>query len=347
MFIASQIVGVFAFSFYLASYWQKDRRALLLLSIVECILFGIQYFLLGSITGAIINIVGILRSTSFIYKGKNKFMSGYAMPAIIHGLYFFNAVFTWSGWITIIPTVASFLKCHTMWQNNTKSIRRLGIPIQFLWLIYGIYLNSYVSIFFQIVLIISIAVAIVRLDILKGRKIKYNVKINVYLNALERMFKQNNKNYVYDIDAIKNPDYLKFVCLRKNKPVGYLAIYPQSDFMETQGFPKPEGISEFSAFVWHIIVRKGHERKGVGTTLLEEVKKIYTGYEIYSVLDARNNPSILFHNSQGFTKVSGFQKVYNNKIEKFDLMKIKENTKKATIQTEISDFNQQVNEFSI
>ena len=148
VFVASQIVGFFAFSFYIATYWQKNRKVLLLLSIVICVLFGIQYYLLGSITGLIINLIGILRSISFIYKGKNKFMSGYAIPLIVHSLYILNGVFTWGGWITIFPTVASILNCHTMWQNDTKTIRRLGLPILSMWLIYVIYLNSYVSTFF-------------------------------------------------------------------------------------------------------------------------------------------------------------------------------------------------------
>ena len=347
MFLASQIVGVFAFSLYLVSYWQKDRRTLLTLSVIECILFAIQYFLLGSMTGAIINLVGILRSSTFMYKDKNNFMKSYTMPSVIHLLYFLNAIFTWEGYITLIPTIASFMKCHTMWQNNTKTIRRNGIPIQILWLIYGIYLNSYVSIFFQIVLIISIAVAIVRLDVLRGRKIKYNVKINVYLNALEKMFKNNNQNFVYDKNAIKDPEYMKFVCLRGNKPVGYIALYPQSDFLETHGFPKPNNIGEFSVFIWHIIVRKGYERKGVATTLLNEIRKVYTGYEVYSVLDSRNNPSILFHNTQGFTKVFDFQAVYENKIEKFDLMQLKISLKNNVTQPEISNLEQKINEFPI
>lgn len=347
MFLASQIVGVFAFSLYLASYWQKDRRKLLTFSIIECVLFAVQYFLLGSMTGAVINLVGIVRSTSFMYKGKNKFLNSYIMPAIIHALYFLNAIFTWEGIITIVPTVASFLKCHTLWQNNTKTIRRNGIPIQIMWLIYGIYLNSYVSIFFQIVLIISIAVAIVRLDILKGRKIKYTVKINRYLGALENIFKHNNQNFVYDKAAIKNPDYMKFVCLKGNKPVGYIALYPYSDFLETKGFPRPESVGEFSAFIWHIIVRKGYERKGVATTLLSEVKKVYTGYEIYSVLDSRNNPSILFHNTQGFAKVSDFRAVYGDKIEKFDLMQLKQTAKQTSNELEISMHEQKINQLPI
>lgn len=347
MFIASQIVGVFAFSIYLASYWQKDRRTLLILSIIECVLFAIQYFLLGSLTGAIINLIGIIRSTSFIYKDKNNFMKKYFMPGIIHALYFLNAIFTWEGLITIVPTIASFMKCHTMWQNNTKTIRRNGIPIQTLWLIYGIYLNSYVSIIFQIILIISIAVAIIRLDVLKGRKTKYNVKINVYLNSLENIFKNNNQNFVYDKPAIKDEEYMKFVCLKGNKPVGYIALYPQSDFMETHGFPKPDNIGEFSAFIWHIIVRKGYERKGVATTLLNEIKKVYTGYEIYSVLDSRNNPSILFHTTQGFAKISDFQRVYNNKIEKFDLMKLKPSAKHTAPQPEISNLEGKVNQLPL
>ncbi|MGI5842315.1 MAG: GNAT family N-acetyltransferase [Christensenellales bacterium] len=326
MFLASQIVGAVAFIVYIASYWQKDRRKLLTLSIIECILFCVQYFLLGSITGAIINLVGIVRSSSFMYKDKNKFMSTLAMPMIINALYALNCALTWDGWITLVPTVASFIKCFNMWQNNSKSIRRYGIPIQILWLIYGIYLGSYVSIVSQIILIIAIAVAIVRLDIIKTSKANYKIRMNVNLNALEKIFKEYNQ-FIYDIATIKDPDYIKFVCMKGNKVVGYAAVYPYSNFMERQGFKKDTQYSDFSVFIWHIVVKKGYERKGIGTTLVKEIERIYQGYDIYSVLDSRNNPSILFHNSLGFVKKEDFEQVFNNKIEKFDIMQLKRQIK--------------------
>jgi L-amino acid N-acyltransferase YncA len=326
VFIASQIIGAIAFIVYLFSYWQKDRQKLLMLSIVECVFFAAQYFLLRSVTGGIINIIGIVRSAAFMRKDNNKFFSSYAMPAIMHLLYTLNCVFTWTGLITLIPTIASYLKCHSLWQNNSKIIRIYSIPIQFLWLFYGIYLGSYVSIVSQIILIISISIAIVRLDILKDQLSNYKVKINVYLNALENIFKNNNQNFVYDKSAIKNPNFIKFVCLKGNKPVGYIALYPQSDFMEMQGFPKYEAASEFSIFIWHIIVRKGYERKEVASTLLKEIEKVYNGYEIYSVFDARNNPSILFHSTKGFVKKFDFQRAYFRRVERFNLMQLKRTT---------------------
>lgn len=308
---------------YALSFWQKDRRKILLYEVIDCFLYAIHYFMIGATTGAFINIVGIARSSSFMLKDKNKFLSTYALPIIFLGIYIINAAISWEGWITIFPTIGSMILMLSIWQHNTKVIRRYGILVQALWLVYAVYVVSYVAIATQIILIISNIVAIIRLDILKIDPSAYKIKINTYLSALEKIYDSNNQNFVYDKQAIKNSEFIKFVCFKGNKPVGYMAVYPHSDFMEKQGFPKYEQASPFSIYIWHIIVRKGYQRKGIGTALLEEIKKVYTGYEIYSVLDSRNNHSIFFHNTKGFVKKLDFQRVYFGKLEKFDLMQLK------------------------
>lgn len=323
IFVFSQIIGLIAFIILAFSYWQKDRRKILLLEVAECLLYSVHYFMLGATTGGFLNIIGSVRSGSFIYKDKNKFMSTNALPIIFMFVYILNAALTWEGIITIFPTMGSMIFCIAIWQHNTKVIRRYGIIVQLLWLIYAISIGSYVAMLSQVILMGSTAFAVVKLDILKIKTPDYKIKINTYLNALEKIYDSNNQNFVYDKQAIKNPEYIKFVCFKGNKPVGYTAVYPHSDFMEKQGFPKYEQSSPFSVFIWHIVVRKGYERKGVATNMLEEIKKVYNGFEIYSVMDSRNNPSVLFHNTKGFTKKSDFQRVYFGKLEKFDLMQLK------------------------
>lgn len=322
VFIISQIIGLIAFGAYALSFWQKDRRKILLLEVMECFLHAIHYFMLGAMTGGFLNIIGMARSGSFIYKDKNKFMKTYTLPAIFLLVYVINAALTWQGFITILPTVGSMIICITIWQHNTKNIRRYGVIVQILWLIYGIYLGSYVVVASEIVLIISTIWAIVKLDI-KQKKPSYKIRMNAYLSALEKIYDSNNQNFVYDKKTIKNSDYIKFVCLKGNKPLGYIALYPHADFMEKQGFPKYEPISQFSVFIWHIVVRREYQRKGVATALLDEIKKVYEGYEIYSVMDSRNNPSVFFHSLNGFVKKSDFQRVFYGKLEKFDLMQLK------------------------
>lgn len=327
IFIISQILGFFGFVVYALSFWQKDRRKILLLEVGECLLYSIHYFLLGAMTGGYINIIGMARSGSFIYKDKNKFMSTNVLPTIFLILYVLNAILTWEGYITLFPTIGSMLLCVAIWQHNTKNIRKTGLIVQILWLIYSIFVGSYVVVVTEIILIISTIFAIIKLDILKNKGTEYKIMINKNINILQKIYDINNQNFVYDRDIIKSADYIKYVCFKGNKAIGYIAFYPHADFMQKQGFPKYERISPFSIFIWHIIVRKGYERKNIATILLNEIKKVYLGYEIYSVLDSRNNPSIYFHSINGFVKKFDFERVYFGKLEKFDLMQLKKQQK--------------------
>lgn len=331
MFVISQIIGLVAFGVHASSFWQKDRRRILLLEVFDCILYSIHYFMLGAWTGGFINIIGAVRSGSFIYKNKNKFMSTNALPVIFVFLYVLNAILTWQGPITLLPTLGSTIMMLTIWQHNTKLIRRNGIIVQLLWLSYAIFVGSWVVVGTEIILIISTVSAVVRLDILKNRQPKYKIVTNGYLGALEKIFDSNNNHFVYDKKVIKDPDYIKFVYAKGNKALGYLALYPKADFMQKQGFPTYSPVSPFSVFVWHIVVRKGFERQGIATALMQEVKKVYHGYEVYSVLDSRNNASIYFHNINGFVKKFDFMRVYFGKLEKFDLMQLKTTLKELPI----------------
>jgi GNAT superfamily N-acetyltransferase len=326
VFVISQIIGFLAFGLQALSLWQKDRRKILLLKIGDSLLYSVHYFLLGAWPGACINIIGAVRSWSFIYKNKNKFLSTYALPIIFLFAYVITAALTWQGPITILPTLGSIILMFSIWQNNTKIIRRYGLAVQVLWLAYAIFVGTWVVVFTETVLMISAITAIIRLDILKQAPEKYKIVINGYLGALEKIFDTNNQ-FLYDKKSIKNPDYIKFVYVKGNKPLGYIAVYPKDDFMQQQGFPPYEPVSPFSVFIWHIAVRKGHQRQGIATVLLNEIKKIYHGYEIYSVLDTRNNASILFHSTNGFVKKFDFMRVYFGKLQKFDLMQLKTTTK--------------------
>lgn len=337
VYIVAQILGLFGFVFYGLSFWQKNRKKVLMFDMIECTLYATHYFLLGGLTGGIANIVGVGRSATFMFKGKNKFTSGPYLPIMFLFFYALNAAFTWSGPITLFPTIGSMVLCLAIWQHNTRLIRRYSLLSNLFWLIYAFSIGAYVAVATNIILMISTTSAIIKLDVLKERYSNYKIKANAYLNSLLKIFNSKN-SFVYDKKVIKDPDYIKLVCMKGNKPLGYIALYPHSDFMQRKGFPSYENASEFSVYIWHMVVRKGYERKGVATALLNEVEKVYNGYEIYSVLDANNLPAVLFHNTNGFTKQMDFERVYYGNLEKFDLMQLKKTIKeKQPIKAEVLD----------
>lgn len=139
---------------------------LLLFGVFESLLYGIQYILLGAYTGAIINFIGSARSGSYMLKNKNKVLSMYLLPVIFCFIYIMNGIFTWDGWLSLLPTIASIIYCLAIWQDNVKVIRKISLIFQILWLIYALAVGAYVAVITEIVLIISTIIAIIKLDII-------------------------------------------------------------------------------------------------------------------------------------------------------------------------------------
>ncbi len=321
-YIFSQIIGGIAFIFFAASFWHKNRKVVLILEVIECVFYAIHYFLINAYTGAVVNIIGMIRSWLFIYKGKNKFFSSLWLPTILILLYLLNCIFTWVGPISIIPTVAAIIFCLSIWQNNTKTIRRFGVVVLMLSFIYAFLVGTYIVVITDGILIISTIIAIIRLDIIKERKAIYTIRINVNLNQLKKIFKEYHQNLVYETSVINNPDYIKFVCLYENKPVGYLALYPHDNYMQKQDFPKLKNITDNSVFIRNIVVKKNYQRRGVATTLLNEIKKIYADYDIYSIINSKNKQSVFLFSTLNYKKIFEFKKDFNGKVEKFDVVKL-------------------------
>ena len=60
--LAIQAIGLVGVAFFIASYQIKSNRALFACQLTGCIIFCIQFFILGAYTGAMSLMVNILRN---------------------------------------------------------------------------------------------------------------------------------------------------------------------------------------------------------------------------------------------------------------------------------------------
>lgn len=148
-------------------------------------------------------------------------------------------------------------------------------------------------------------------------KIKKNYKINELIN----IFNENNQGFVYDKNSITNDEFIKYVCVEDKKPIGYLVLYPKSDFAVKDNYDIKVTIPENSIYIWHIITKKGYERKGVAKTLVNFLKNEYKNYNIYSIIDEQNIKSKKLHESLGFLAVDQFKKAYKDTLDTYTLVK--------------------------
>ncbi len=149
------------------------------------------------------------------------------------------------------------------------------------------------------------------------------VKENVFLDKLENIFEENQRSNVFDKTCITSNEFIKLVCLFNNIPVGYIAVYPYSNFMEKEGVGKQFEVEDNAVYIWHMAIKKAFEGKGVGKILIDEVIKKYGKKPIYSVSEEMNAPAIMLHTRVGFKPFAKFKKTFNNQTVTLLMMKRK------------------------
>ena len=156
------IAQIFAFCSSLClliSFWQRKRKNILNLQILDSSFDIIQYILLNAYTGCLISFLGALRA--FVFKRTNNKL--FLISFII--LYISASIITFSGYISLLPLIASIMYTAVVWNKKEKNIRFFSIFVFLLWMIYDIIVKAYVSSITDIVLIISNIVAFYKIDI--------------------------------------------------------------------------------------------------------------------------------------------------------------------------------------
>jgi len=171
-FTLAQVFGLLGALSMLLSSWQKTRNRVLSFLIFDSLFYFVQYILLGALSGAFTNIIGLIRTILFRYKENNKFLQNKLILYIIILMYLIIGIYTYDGLISIFPVIVSILYSIVLWQNNVKKIR-IGTSLMLLsWLIYNISVSAYIGAIVEAVLFISSIIAIIKIDILKDKTIK-------------------------------------------------------------------------------------------------------------------------------------------------------------------------------
>ena len=93
MEITAQIIGIIGSALTIISYQCKKPKTLIMLQGAGGLMFAINFFMLGAYTGALLNLVNVVRSISFAkIKSKNKLL-----PITLIAVYAISTVFTYNG----------------------------------------------------------------------------------------------------------------------------------------------------------------------------------------------------------------------------------------------------------
>lgn len=176
--IIAQAVGIGAMAMNCLSFQQKKQKGILAFQLCGSVLFCINYYMLGAMSGAILNIVGILRALVFMNKEKlraeHPAWSAAFVAAYLGGYVLVFSVFgkeptVKNFLVELLPVVGMTLTTLSFRYKGTREVRIFGLINSPLWLSYNILTFSIGAICSEVLNFVSILIGILRHDV-KRRK---------------------------------------------------------------------------------------------------------------------------------------------------------------------------------
>lgn len=156
-----QLIGFAGTLLFFFSYQCKSNRNLFRVQFLSYFIYTVHLILLGAMTGGVSYIINTFRSLCL--GGRWKFAKGWGMCIGICVLQFLALVFTWSGWISIMPIAANIASTIAGYSHNPRKIRVVGMFINSpLWIIYNFMSGSLAGILDEIVTEISLVISVFR-----------------------------------------------------------------------------------------------------------------------------------------------------------------------------------------
>ena len=149
------IFSVLAFLFLVISLCIKDRKKSLVVQSLNCLCEALYNFVISAYTGAILGLINFIRSYIYISKDKINKVIYIVILIFFESIIIINCVMTWQGFISIFPTIGSFIRTYCLWQSNMKLIRLSGITTGVFYGIYYLYYQSFFMVLGDIILIIT------------------------------------------------------------------------------------------------------------------------------------------------------------------------------------------------
>ena len=152
-YIISQIFTILGIILLGSSYLCKSKRQILILTLLSSICYGGHNFLLGAITGVAMNIVTIITSIWLYINEKSKKETSLIFLITISLLIIILGILSYQNIFSLLPIIASLLFTYSIWQNNNKVYRWIGLLTSILWLSYNTYLHSIFGIISECILL--------------------------------------------------------------------------------------------------------------------------------------------------------------------------------------------------
>lgn len=169
--ITAQILGVMAVVAFLLSFQFKTRKNIILVNLLSRIFYILQYILLGAFEGAALDFIGFV--SSFVAKNKDKeIITKYYkwLIVLINVVLLVVGLLLYENIYSIFALLGIFFEIMGLFLTKEKNIRAVSFVSAPMWLVYNFANRAYGSAVGSVLVMISIGVAMVRLDLKKSKK---------------------------------------------------------------------------------------------------------------------------------------------------------------------------------
>ena len=169
MTLLSWIFGIGAMISLVVMNQQKSRGGMLAFKLSADALWALHYFCLGAVGGMIPNFVGIFRECVYINRRKHKWASIVIWPVFFVILNFALALRSFETAMNILPITASACATIVLWFERPRLTKFILIFTSLGFLIYNIFVASYVGIINGVLEISSALIYFARENLHKRR----------------------------------------------------------------------------------------------------------------------------------------------------------------------------------
>lgn len=157
-----QLLGLGAMLSLFLLYQQKNRKRILLCKLLADVFWVAHYACLGGVAGVIPNGVGIFRELVFINRKRKKWAGSFFWPVLFIAINWGLGISTFRSPMNILPIAASTFVTVSLWLDNPRLTKLISLPVCAAFLIYDVYVHSYVGVINESISILSITLSFIK-----------------------------------------------------------------------------------------------------------------------------------------------------------------------------------------
>lgn len=158
--VSGNIVALIASILMVASGCVKNRKKIIYIQTLQILCFTISDLILGGFTGAVINLISIVRNI-LCYKDK---LTNISKTILILLSVILSLLFNNLGFLGLLPLISTVAYTCFMSIKSTIKLKLLIIFTMVMWLIYDILIRSYTSAVFDLFNILANTITIYQLS---------------------------------------------------------------------------------------------------------------------------------------------------------------------------------------